>query len=152
MKTSVCIDMMYSYIDFYDRIDEVKKAGIDTVEFWKWSNKDIERIAESNINISIFNMDSNDEKLSYDLSRGILNDGRADDFLTALKESIPIYKRFKAKAMIVLIGEHKEYNKENVLKCLRAAIPVLEKDKVTLIIEPLNNIDRDDYSMPYKPH
>jgi len=149
MKTSVCIDMMYSYIDFYDRIDEVKKAGIDTVEFWKWSNKDIERIAESNINISIFNMDSNDEKLSYDLSRGILNDGRADDFLTALKESIPIYKRFKAKAMIVLIGEHKEYNKENVLKCLRAAIPVLEKDKVTLIIEPLNNIDRDDYSMPY---
>jgi len=149
MKISVCIDMMFSYCDFYDRFEKVKKCGIDTVEFWKWSNKDIDKIKQNNMNVSIFNIDSADEKLSYDLSRGILNDGRVDDFLKALSESIPVYKKLDAKAMIVLIGENKEYNEENVLKCLLAAKEIVEKENVTLIIEPLNNIDRVGYSMPY---
>ena len=141
--------MMFSEFDFADRIEEVKKCGIDTVEFWKWTNKDIEKIKESGMKVSIFNMDSADEQLSYDLSRGILNDGRADEFVMALKESIPVYKELGASAMIVLIGENKAYNEENVLKCLTAAKPILEQNNVTLIVEPLNNIDRAGYSMPY---
>ncbi|MBQ2285536.1 MAG: hypothetical protein II244_07720, partial [Clostridia bacterium] len=99
---SCCIDMMFSYCDFYSRFDEVKKCGIYTIEFWKWSNKIISKIQESGLNVSVFNLDSSDEELSYDLSRGILNDGRVDDFLQALEESIPVYKAFGAKAMIVL--------------------------------------------------
>ncbi|MBE7022834.1 MAG: hypothetical protein E7412_00020 [Ruminococcaceae bacterium] len=149
MKLSVCIDMMFSYCDFYDRFGEVKKSGIDTIEFWKWSDKDIEKIINSEMKVSVFNIDSSDEKLSYDLSRGILNDGREEEFLRALSESIPVYKKLGAKAMIVLIGEHKEYSEENVLKCLNAAKPIVEENNVTLVIEPLNNIDRVGYSMPY---
>lgn len=146
---SVCIDMMFSKFDFTERIQQVKKCGIDTVEFWKWSNKNIDAIKESGIEVSVFNMDSADEKLSYDLSRGILNDGRVDDFISALEESIPVYKRLNAHAMIVLIGERKKYNSSNVIKCLNAAKPILEKNEVTLIVEPLNSIDREGYSMPY---
>lgn len=146
---SVCIDMMFSYLDFFDRIKAVKDCGINTVEFWKWSNKDILGIKQSGINVSIFNMDSTDEKLSYDLSRGILNDGRVEDFLKALNESIPVFKKLNAKAMIVLIGENAPYNAENVYSCLKATQPVLEKENVTLIVEPLNDIDRKNYSMPY---
>lgn len=149
MKVSVCIDMMFSYCDFYERPEKVKSCGIDTIEFWKWTNKDIDRLLKSGMKVSIFNMDSSDEQLSYDLSRGIMNDGRADEFVSALKESIPVYKKLNASAMIVLIGEHKAYNEENVLKCLNAAKPILEKENVTLIIEPLNDIDRAGYSMPY---
>ncbi len=149
MKLSVCIDMMFSYCDFYDRIKEVKKCGINTIEFWKWSNKDIDRIASSGIEVSIFNMDSGDEKLSYDLSRGIINDGRAEEFVSALEESIPVYKKLSAKAMIVLIGEGALYNEAGCLKCLEAAKPLLEREGVTLIIEPLNDIDRKGYSMPF---
>lgn len=148
-KVSVCIDMMFSHLDFYDRIDAVKKCGIDTVEFWKWSNKDIGKIKNSGARVSIFNMDSADEQLSYDLSRGILNSGRVDDFVAALKESIPVYKALGASAMIVLIGEKADYNEDNVYKCLTAALPLLEENGVTLIVEPLNNIDRVGYSMPY---
>ena len=149
MMLSVCIDMMFSYCDFYDRFEEVKKCGINTIEFWKWTDKDIDRILESGMDISVFNIDSADEQLSYDLSRGILNDGRVEDFLKALEESIPVYKKLKASAMIVLIGEHREYNEENVLKVLNAAKPIAERENITLIIEPLNNIDRKGYSMPY---
>lgn len=153
MKTSICIDMMFADLEFMDKFEAVKKCGFNTVEFWKWTNKDVDAITntlkEKDMKISIFNIDSTDEQLSYDLSRGILNAGRADDFLTALKESIPVYKKFGACAMIVLIGEHADYNKENVKKCLTAAIPLLEENDVTLIVEPLNSIDRVGYSMPY---
>ena len=146
---SVCIDMMFSSLDFYDRIDAVRACGIDTVEFWKWSNKDIEKIAVSGAKVSIFNLDCRDEKLSYDLSRGILNAGRTEDFLSALRESIPVYKKLGAHAMIVLIGEHAPYNEENVYNTLTAALPLLEEHDVNLIVEPLNAIDRVGYSMPY---
>ena len=150
---SCCIDMMFSEFDFYDRIGEVKKCGINTVEFWKWTNKDIDkfkRLLDANkMHLSIFNIDSMDEALSYDLSRGILNAGRADEFVSALKESIPVYKKLKASAMIVLIGENAPYSEENVLKCLNAAKPICEAENVTLVIEPLNDIDRKGYSMPY---
>lgn len=149
INVSVCIDMMFAYCDFYERFDAVKRCGFDTVEFWKWSNKDIDRIKASGMNVSIFNLDSRDEKLSYDLSRGILNDGRAEDFLCALYESIPVYRKLGAKAMIVLVGEKKPYSEENVLKCLMAAKPILESENVTLILEPLNAYDRDGYAMPY---
>ncbi len=149
MKLSVCVDMMFSYCDFYDRFAEVKEHGIDTIEFWKWTNKDIDKIVESTMGVSVFNIDSTDEKLSYDLSRGILNDGRAEEFVFALNESIPVYKKLNASAMIVLIGENMDYNEENVLKCLNAAKPIAEKNGITLVVEPLNNIDREGYSMPY---
>lgn len=152
-KISCCIDMMFSQTDFYDRISAVKSCGIDTIEFWKWTNKDIDRVKalldENKMGLSIFNIDSTDEALSYDLSRGILNSSRADEFVKALNESIPVYKKLNASAMIVLIGENAEYNENNVLKCLDAAKPIVERENVTLIIEPLNNIDRVGYSMPY---
>lgn len=150
---SCCIDMMFSEFDFYDRINEVKKYGIDTIEFWKWTNKDVDKVKrlldENKMKLSVFNIDSTDEKLSYDLSRGILNSGRADEFVAALNESIPVYKKLNASAMIVLIGENAPYCEENVLKCLNAAKTICEKENVTLIIEPLNDIDRQGYSMPH---
>lgn len=152
-EISVCIDMMFQRYEFFDRVSAVKKCNLHNVEFWKWTNKNLEKLEmllqELNMNVTVFNIDSKDEKLSYDLSRGILNAGRVDDFLKALKESIPVYKKLRASALIVLIGEHDLYCEENIYRCLEAAKPLLEENSVNLVIEPLNNIDRIGYSMPY---
>lgn len=153
MHISCCMDMMFSYCDFYARFAKIKAAGINTVEFWKWSNKDIDRIAAElkrlQMQVSIFNMDSTDADLSYALSRGILNAGDSDSFLSALQESIPVYKALGARGMIVLIGENAAYSEQHVLACLQAALPVLEKENIQLLVEPLNNTDRAGYAMPY---
>ena len=156
MKYSVCIDMMFSYLDFYERFTEAAKCRFDAVEFWKWSNKDIERVAvllkENELKLSIFNLDSSDEKLSYDLSRGILNQGRADELISAVEESIPVYRKLGASAMIVLIGETLDlpYEKqiENIVTCLEKVKPLVEKENVNLVVEPLNDIDRKNYFLP----
>ena len=125
-KISVCIDMMFPSHDFFDRFDAVKKSGLNAIEFWRWTVKDVDavvkKLKELDMKISIFSMDSSDEKLSNDLLRGILNTGRVEEFVSALKESIPVYKKFGAKALIVLIGDETkaftmEEQKENIYKC-----------------------------------
>lgn len=156
LRYSYCIDMMFAEMDFYKRFEYAKKCGADAVEFWKWSNKDIvrvkEELAKNELSFSIFNIDCKDEQLSYDLSRGILNAGRKEEFILALKESIPVYKELDAKGMIVLIGETLDIPYEeqidNIVKCLEATVPIIEKENVTLLLEPLNDIDRQNYFLP----
>ncbi len=158
MKISCCIDMMFPSVDFDGRIGAVRDAGLNAVEFWKWSNKDIDKFAaeldERNMSFSVFNIDSRDEKLSYDLSRGILNAGRKEELLGALKESAPVYKKLGACGMIVLVGEtaddvSEEEQNENVFDCLEYVRDFVEREGITLVVEPLNNIDRKNYFMPY---
>ena len=109
-KISTCIDMMFASMDFYDRFAAAKNGGIGAVEFWKWSNKDLNRVRQlldqHQLSFSVFNIDCRDEQLSWDLSRGILNRGRRQDLLNALRESIPVYNMLEASGMIVLIGEN----------------------------------------------
>ena len=158
MQYSACIDMMFPQFDFYDRFGEAKKSGLCAVEFWKWSNKDISRVEEelqkNALSLSIFNLDCRDEALSYDLSRGILNSARSSELIDAFYESVPIYRRLNAHAMILLIGETKngvsaEEQTERVLENLSAIKPYAEKERVNLIVEPLNATDRQNYFMPY---
>lgn len=153
MRISCCIDMMFSHMDFYDRFEAVRNCGIKTIEFWKWSNKNLDRIEKlldkNNMKVSIFNLDSCNIQLSNDLSRGILNEGRADELIAAIKESIPVYRRIGASAMIVLIGDGAPFNRDNVLHCLQAAAVVAEAENINLVVEPLNSTDRTGYCMPY---
>ena len=156
MRYSYCIDMMFAEMDFYKRFEYAKKCGANAVEFWKWSNKDIvkvkEELVKNELSFSVFNIDCKDEKISYDLSRGILNAGRKEEFILALKESIPVYKELNANGMIVLIGETLDIPYEeqidNIVKCLKAAVPIIEKENITLLLEPLNDIERKNYFLP----
>lgn len=158
MKFSACIDMMYPENDFLDRIDLAKRDFVDAVEFWKWSNKDVDSISEKtkalDLKVALLNIDSSDEKLSYDLSRGILSHGRKDEFISAIKETIPILKKLGADRMIVLAGDTddaipKERALENIYRVLQASAPIAEEAGVTLLLEPLNTYDRPPYVMPY---
>lgn len=157
MKFSVCIDMMFSYLDFYDRFEAVKKSGLDTVEFWKWSVKDIERtknlLDKHALSLSLMNIDVEDEALSYDLSRGILTKKRSAELIRAIEESAPVCDKLSCRKLIVLIGENdekmsREEQTENVFSSLAAAAPVAEKNGMTLVVEPLNAYDRKNYFMP----
>ena len=158
MKFSLCIDMMFSYLDFYDRFAAVKNAGLGTVEFWKWSVKDILRVrkllAENEMNLSLMNIDvKDDEALSYDLSRGILNKKRSGNLIRAIEESAAVCDELGCRNLIVLIGETEdgvsyEEQKENVFASLCDAAPYAEKNGVTLMVEPLNAYDRKNYFMP----
>ena len=38
-----CIEPMYAEIPFLDRFQAAKDDGFDYVEFWSWTDKDLER-------------------------------------------------------------------------------------------------------------
>lgn len=64
-KFSVCIDMMYADAPFDQRTSLAKCDGADAVEFWKWSNKDINLLADNlrelSLDACLMNLDSADE-------------------------------------------------------------------------------------------
>lgn len=158
MRYSVCIDMMFQQYSFSDRIAAVTSLGIDTVEFWKWSNKDIPELkkclSNENAKVSIFNLDSHNSDLSARLMRGILNTDSACELSESIKESAEVYHSLGAAGLIVLIGENltdRSYEDQllAVLKNLEAAAETAEKENVNLLVEPLNATDRKNYFMPY---
>ena len=156
MHYSICVDMLFSDENFNKRIDIAKKCDVQAVEFWKWSNKNIDeihaKVIKDGLKVSVFNIDSSNPRLSDELSHGILNAGRKDDFVCALKESIPIYKKLGASAMIVLVGEKLDLPYEiqinNIIEVLKTAAAIVEKENINLIVEPLNDYDRKNYFLP----
>ena len=151
MKFSICIDMCFSDLEFDKRIEKSMSVGADAVEFWRWTNKDTDKI---NTPVAVFNLCSKDENLTNDLLRGILNEGRKEELLSALVDTLPIYKKLGANGLIALVGARAEtlsYEEQiqNIKDCLLFVKHFLEENGMQLLVEPLNDIDRKNYFMPY---
>ena len=157
MKLSVCADMMFSEYDFYDRFEPIKKSGIDTAEFWGWSNRDIKKIKKITdalgMNISVFCVDSDKDYISDSIGDNIINSGRMEEFTTALLQSAEIADYLGAAGLIVTLGnniEGMEYERQlhNVSECLESAKEILKGSPITLLAEPINRFERPSYLMP----
>ena len=157
-KFSVCIDMMYADAPFDQRPSLAKLDGADAVEFWKWSNKDINLLADNlrelSLDACLMNLDSADEGLSYDMSRGVLSHRRTEDLIRAIHETAPVMRRLGMKNAIVLAGDKDDEISggevlENIEYTLRKGVKAAEDEGITLLLEPLNTFDRPTYVLPY---
>lgn len=58
MRKSVCIERVYTDLNFYDRIKKVSLIGYPAIEFWSWTNKGIKllkkTIKEAKIRVAAF--------------------------------------------------------------------------------------------------
>ena len=73
--------------------------------------------------------------------------------LSALKDTLPVYKKLGASGLIALVGEHIEGMSaqeqiQNITDCLNYVKPFLEENGINLFVEPLNDKDRKNYFMP----
>jgi hydroxypyruvate isomerase len=148
MKFSACIEWLFAdeAVDFADRIRLAKAAGLDAVEFWMWTNKDIDAIAaacqETGMPVSGFVAEP----------MIALTDARnAPRFLEGLKASAAVAQRLGAKVLIAQAGDDLEgltrvEQRAALTECLRRAADVLEGTGVRLGVEPLNTlIDHKGY-------
>ncbi len=160
LKFSVCIDMMFPHAGFIDRIELAKQNGADAVEFWKWSDKDLDAtksaVQKNGLEVCLMNLDSSDSELSHALSRGILSHNRKDDLVKAIKETSASMEKLgmKKKKAIVLTGDIDpdiplDMALENAAECLSYAIDEAKNQGMELVLEPLNTYDRQSYVMPY---
>lgn len=145
MKFSACIDMLFAgeSDDPARRIHLAKDAGMDAVEFWLWSNKDLDAIADAL------------EETGLGLA-GIVAEPFAeltttsdhDRFLSGLEQSRDVAMRLGAPVLIcqsgpLLAGIDRARQHDGLVAAMARSADVLAGSGVRLGLEPLN--DRVDH-------
>lgn len=150
MKYSACIEWLFAEAgDFPDRIRAAHNAGLDGIEFWLWSNKDIEALgaAVRETGIAITGMVAEPMVPLTDAAQH-------DAFLEGLRRSIDVARGLGAPALIAqagadLPGIPRAEQYAALVSCLSRAADVLKGSGVVLMVEPLNTrVDHAGYFLP----
>jgi len=162
LKIDVCIEPFFVGTETTEKIRNVKKLGIDAIEFWFWDHefdgqnlipnkKNIQKIASVskflNVTINDIVVNSPDGSIGGFLTR----DEDREKYLERLKETIDIAHKLDCKKLITCTGNEvtgvnfkEQY--DSVVKTLRKAAEIAQKEGITLVLEALNSpIDHPGY-------
>ncbi len=139
IKLSACIEMLFPEIDeFSQRIPAAAEAGLDGIEFWGYSSKDLEAIIaacdETGLPVAA---------MCVEAPEGMLDHRLADDFAKATGQAIAAAQSIGCSTLICTTGNIEEPINRNrahagVVACLNTAAPLAEEAGMTLVLEPLN--------------
>lgn len=145
------IEPLFPGKDIYEKKPLVRKAGITGIEFWSWADRDISRIREicldQGVKVTAFSGQQNES----------LCDGRkSGEYVEWVKRSIDAAHYLECDSLIAF-SNHFENGKSsdlrsvyswqeevsNIEKTLEMIAPILEKERMTLLLEPLHNHGAD---------
>jgi len=150
LKLSACLPMMFGNIDFYDRFQAAKDAGLDYVEFWGWAGLDINKVKSAansaGIKIAAACIDTAVPEVAavFNSKKLLTRDADAfDAFYKACQESIKIAQELNIPSLIITVGQERNdvtrYEQHaNIVMNLKHVAPLFEDAGITLIVEPLN--------------
>jgi hydroxypyruvate isomerase len=139
MKFSACIEWLFAAEApvFADRIRAARDAGLDGVEFWRWTDKDLDAVEAALKETGLPLVGIVAEPMIP-----LTDPGRHDEFLAGLAASIRIAERLGAPTLIAQTGNlletPREMQRRALVDCLRRAADRLAGTGVVLAIEPLN--------------
>lgn len=143
-RYSACIELLFKDIpSFPDRIRAAKAAGLDAVEFWAWSNKDLDAVKAA--------LDETGLPLAGILCEPISRITDPDMhpiFLEGVRASLSAAIKLGAPVMIAQAGDDRpgvprEAQHAALVKVFKEAADLLAGSGVVIAIEPLN--DRVDH-------
>jgi hydroxypyruvate isomerase len=144
-KYSACIEWLFEREApaVPDRIRAAKAAGLDGIEFWKWSNKDLDAVRAA--------LDETGLPIAGILCEpiaGITDPEAHDAFLDGVRASLLAAVKLGAPVMIAQAGDDRhdvprEVQHAALVKVLKGAADILDGSGVILALEPLN--DRVDH-------
>ncbi|KKC31603.1 TIM barrel protein [Devosia psychrophila] len=142
---SACIEMLFlpETDDFAQRIHLAKAEGFDLVEFWLWSNKDLEAVERALAQTGV--------KLAGIVAEPfaeLTREGDHDRFLAGLERSRDVALRLGAPILIcqsgpLLAGVDRARQHDTLTIAMSRSADVLKGSGVRLALEPLN--DRVDH-------
>lgn len=144
MKISVCVDALYFEKDIYKGLEEIKKCGYDNFEMWCWWDKDIDRLVQLKDRLGMNLVACCTKFIS------LVDPKLRNDYIDGLKDSIEVAKRLQCNQLISQVGndtgESRENQHKSIVDGLKECVPLLEKNNITLLIEPLNTrVDHSGY-------
>lgn len=145
MQFSACIEWLFAAEapEFPDRVRAAKAAGLQAVEFWRFSNKDIAAVRAA--------LDETGLTLAGILCEPIAPLAKSEahaGFLDGVRNSLAAAQRLGTKVMIAQAGDDqtgvaRALQHAEIVKVLKEAAKILEGTGVVLALEPLN--DRVDH-------
>lgn len=145
MRYSACIELLFAaeHRDFPDRIRAAKAAGLEAVEFWRFSSKDLgavkSALAETGMPLA---------GILCEPIAPLTNPDSHEGFLDGVRASLAVALKLGAKMMIAQAGDDqpgvaRTAQHASIVKVLKEAAKILEGAGVVLVLEPLN--DRVDH-------
>lgn len=147
LKRSACIEPMYSEIPFLDRFQAAKDDGFDFVEFWSWTDKDLDAVKaaaeKAGIGISGFNGDAD-----YSL----IDPTHKGKYLDFLRKSVAAAQKIGALSVTIhsnalgdggIVVNHYTELSDTVKLCsmydmLLECAKIAEESGIAMNLEPLN--------------
>ncbi len=144
---SACIEPMYSEIPFLDRFQAAKDDGFEFVEFWSWTDKDLDAVkaaaGKAGVGISGFNGDAD-----YSL----IDPTHKEKYLDFLKKSVAAAQKVGAKSVTIhsnalgdagIVVNHYTELSDTVKLCsmydmLLECAKIAEESGIAMNLEPLN--------------
>lgn len=138
-KFAVNIEMWWTGLPFLDRIRKTAELGFPAVEFWPYQGKDIDAIAKLTKELGIVIT----QFTAWGFTPGMNNPKNAESFIATIEEACQVAQRLDCKMMTVVAGNDQKGMTQQqmhgqVIKMLKRAAPIAEKNKVMLILEPMN--------------
>jgi len=136
--------MLFNHLPFLERLEKVKDAGLSAFEFWGWTNKNIDAIAEKKSELGLICSTFIASRTISSLTRSDVK----DDFVLTIEASIKVAKRLNCHNLIAPVGLGqptrgltRPQQLRNAVENLKAAVPLLEKSGIILLVEPVNPIN-----------
>ncbi|NTG50251.1 TIM barrel protein [Agrobacterium rhizogenes] len=139
---SACIEWLFAREgdDFADRIRLAHAAGLGAVEFWRWTNKDLDAIASaiSETGIAVAG-------IVAEPMIALTNPANKEAWLEGLRASVGVAQRLGAPVLIAQAGDDlPEFSRVEqraaLVSALRAGADILKGSGVCLGLEPLNTL------------
>lgn len=144
MKISVCVDALYQGKDMFESLEKIKASGCRAFEFWSWWDKDIEKLQQVKESLGMAVTTFCTRFIS------LVDPSQKGAYIKGLQESIVVAKKLGCKQLITQTGndtnEDRNKQKNELIQGLKACVPILEANDITLLVEPLNTrVDHKGY-------
>lgn len=95
-QQSACIEPMYGELPFLERFQAAKEDGFEFVEFWSWTDKDLDAVKaaadSAGIGIAGFNGDA---------GLSLVDPSQKEDYLAFLRRSVEAAKKVGARSVTI---------------------------------------------------
>lgn len=149
MRYAFCLEMLYSDLPFYRRLEMAKGDGINAFEIWGWREKNIDALVNqmTDLEMSVTNMSGNRRF-------GMMEPKDQQAFLRELRESSEIATRLNCPTLMLLVQPLRDDNSakltsqplskaqklEQIIICGNEAGNLVEEFQLEIVIEPLNSV------------
>jgi hydroxypyruvate isomerase len=151
-KFSANLTMMFNEVDFLDRFGRAARAGFKGVEYlfpYEWSQEQlVNEMGKYHLEQVLHNLPAGNWPAG---ERGIAClPGREGEFQEGVGKAIDYARALKCPRLNCLVGKTplgiaSEKIRQTLVSNLRFAATALEKEKIQLLVEPLNNRDLPEF-------